>query len=177
MLTGGGLPAREDCVWRVVQERSGGEDAERQTAGGVPQHPQQQCEWMIIFTLLKHYKSIFCFFLLNFLFRIAVKLSIHLMLAVHWAVRRCLGDDPGYWDRAQDLSVLLPQPWLWRQNVLCYMPAGTAIQEQCVFFFKKKWHLQIHMTYLPIRSWSLYRKSVTVEQVNEAIKLSTVQQI
>lgn len=44
VFTGGGLPAWEDCVWCVVQERGGREDAEGQAPRGVSQHPQQQCE-------------------------------------------------------------------------------------------------------------------------------------
>lgn len=42
---GGGLPARKDCLWRVDPQWSGGQNVERPTPGGVPQHPkQEQCK-------------------------------------------------------------------------------------------------------------------------------------
>lgn len=41
---GGGIPAWQDCVWRMESQWSGGEYVERQTPG-VPQHSkQQQCK-------------------------------------------------------------------------------------------------------------------------------------
>lgn len=42
---GGGIPAREDSVRRVESQWGRGENVERSTPGGVPQHPEQeQCK-------------------------------------------------------------------------------------------------------------------------------------